>query len=216
MTCPSLTSFPLAIVTSLLRAMRVGSSEARQRFPRALNIVATHASYTMSAFVKLCDEVPVWMFLAWLPQLTALLDKPETTAVQGILLRVAQTYPNALFYPFTLSRESYVFEETSAIAKEAAGVCKKIAQLLYKNKLMLDFVRALEQFGQPNAIFEDFCRDAQLWKLMQKPEVNKERIMRMYKDMYDEVLNTQTTESQEDLYSTSTAPSTVGKWKHSP
>ena len=209
-TCPSLTSFPLAIVTSLLRAMRLGSSEARQRFPRVLNIVAAHSD-AMSAFIKQCEDVPIWMFLAWLPQLTALLDKPESMAVQSILERVAQTYPNALFYAFTLSSESYKFDTSSAVGKQAEAVCKKIVQLLSKNKLMTAFVRALEQFGQPEAIFSDFSKDFTFRKLLEAPEVNKEKILKMYRDMYDELLNTQLSESNEDLFSTSTVPSTIGK-----
>ena len=39
-TCPSLSKFPLVMVSSLLDAMRSGSSEARLLFPRLLQIVA--------------------------------------------------------------------------------------------------------------------------------------------------------------------------------
>ena len=38
-------------------------------------------------------SVPCWMFLAWLGQLVALLDKNEATAVHGILETIANTYP---------------------------------------------------------------------------------------------------------------------------
>ena len=41
-----------------------------------------------------CTEVPSWMFLGWLGQLTALLDKPESPAVQDLLLRLARDYPH--------------------------------------------------------------------------------------------------------------------------
>ena len=73
---------------------------------------------------------------------------------------------------------------------------------------MTAFVRALEQFGQPEAIFGDFSKDYKM--LLDVPEVNKEKILKMYRDMYDELLNTQLSESNEDLFSTSTVPSTIG------
>ena len=41
-----------------------------------------------------CGEVPSWMFLGWLGQLTALLDKPESPAVQELLVRLAEDYPH--------------------------------------------------------------------------------------------------------------------------
>lgn len=43
-------------------------------------------------------EVPSWMFLDWLGQLTALLDKPESPVVHDILLRVADDFPNVCSY----------------------------------------------------------------------------------------------------------------------
>jgi len=38
--CPSLSQFPHVIITSLLTAMKTGSSDARILFPRLLQIVA--------------------------------------------------------------------------------------------------------------------------------------------------------------------------------
>ena len=62
------------------------------------------------------------MYLGWLPQMTALLDKPESAAIQQLLLRVAQQYPNALVYPFWLSQESYRFEASSSAGQKAQQV----------------------------------------------------------------------------------------------
>ena len=57
--CPSMTSFPSAVVTSLLRAMRVDSAEARQRFPRLLNIVSLYPT-SMDVFLKLVSSPAIF------------------------------------------------------------------------------------------------------------------------------------------------------------
>ena len=65
------------------------------------------------------------MYLGWLPQITALLDKPESPAVQRILLDIAQAYPNALVYPFWLSQDGYKFDAGDAGQKSALEVCER-------------------------------------------------------------------------------------------
>ena len=49
--CKSFKSFPVAMVISLLAAMRNNSVEARQRFPRLLQIVELYPN-TMDTFIK--------------------------------------------------------------------------------------------------------------------------------------------------------------------
>lgn len=43
-------------------------------------------------FMKAAD-VPCWMFIAWINQMLAVLDKREGRAVHTILQEIAQTYP---------------------------------------------------------------------------------------------------------------------------
>ncbi len=49
--CESMKSFPDAMVNSLLVAMKNGSAEARQRFPRLLQIVEYYPD-TINTFIK--------------------------------------------------------------------------------------------------------------------------------------------------------------------
>ena len=48
--------------------------------------------------------MPCWMFLRWVSQLTAILDKPESSAVHDLLVNIAQQYPQVIelfhFIPF--------------------------------------------------------------------------------------------------------------------
>lgn len=38
-------------------------------------------------------QVPCWMFIMWISQMMALLDKPEGSTVHHILSELAETYP---------------------------------------------------------------------------------------------------------------------------
>jgi len=85
--------FPLLVVRSLLDAMRLNSYEAQQRFPRLLQIVESYPGQTLDSFVACSSSVPCWMFLSWLSQMTALLDKPHAKAVYPIVEAIANEYP---------------------------------------------------------------------------------------------------------------------------
>ena len=52
------------------------------------------------------------MFISWLSQLVALLDKPEAPAIHGILDAIATTYPQALSYPLKISSSDYKFDSS--------------------------------------------------------------------------------------------------------
>ena len=39
------------------------------------------------------SDVPCWMFISWINQMVALLDKRESQAVHGILEDIAKHYP---------------------------------------------------------------------------------------------------------------------------
>lgn len=43
----------------------------------------------------------------------ALLDKQEAIAVQQVIQQIAEFYPQALIYPYMISRESYEFQDSA-------------------------------------------------------------------------------------------------------
>ena len=53
------------------------------------------------------------MFIGWISQLVALLDKEEGPAVHGILLSIGSDYPQALCYPFKISSGNFKFSENA-------------------------------------------------------------------------------------------------------
>ena len=53
------------------------------------------------------SDVPDWMFIGWISQMVALLNKAEGPAVHKILLSIATNYPQALFYQFKISSSTF-------------------------------------------------------------------------------------------------------------
>ena len=51
-----------------------------------------HYSHTPSPTSQVTD-VPNWLFIGWISQMVALLDKPEGAAVHTILMSIATDYP---------------------------------------------------------------------------------------------------------------------------
>lgn len=70
----------------------------------------------VSVFLQL-SSVPCWQFIGWISQMMALLDKDEAVAVQHTIEEIANTYPQAILYPFMISSESYSFEDTATGCK---------------------------------------------------------------------------------------------------
>lgn len=47
------------------------------------------------------------MFILWIPQLFAFLNTSKYTAFEDIVTRLANTYPQALIYPYKIAKERH-------------------------------------------------------------------------------------------------------------
>ncbi len=54
--------------------------------------------------------MPPWLFLHWIPQLTGMLQLEAAEPVYSLLLRIAEEYPQALYYPLRCSTEGATWE----------------------------------------------------------------------------------------------------------
>ena len=97
-----------SFVDNVLAALKLGSPEARSFFPRALELMAQvgSRSHLHKKFLEDTDAVPSWMFIQWIPQLLGSLAQAHGSLAHPILLRIAREYPQAVVYPFNLTRES--------------------------------------------------------------------------------------------------------------
>ncbi|KAI8794714.1 DNA-dependent protein kinase catalytic subunit, partial [Biomphalaria glabrata] len=212
------TLFPETIVLCLLNAMKGGSEEARERFPRLLQLSELFPD-VRDVFIKKAAEVPSWMFLMWTSQMTALMDKDESVVVSPLLERIAEDYPQALIYPLHMSSEGFDFipKSESKIEKYQLNRRKETVDRLNSkihNVLVYKFISALEQFGQPDIIFKDWCTDMK--RLLGKDKSSKDEVRRKCQEIYDQLLNVKgdtTASSTQINYSATAASVGMGEFR---
>ncbi|KAG8200791.1 hypothetical protein JTE90_006373 [Oedothorax gibbosus] len=151
---PSFSEFPKVLIESLLDALKLGSREATILFPRLLQIIETYPS-CLEIFKERISKMPCWLFIGWIDQMVALLDKPEGEAVHEIVENIALSYPNAIVYAFHLSYKSYDFSKCEKGPYNKVFV-EKIKSTLEKHTLITDFVSALEHLSVPSIYFKDY------------------------------------------------------------
>lgn len=142
------------LIEHALQGMRLGSSVARQLFPKLLRYVGVHGSDALSErFAANAAQVPCWAFLAWLPQVIALLDTPKAKWLQGILTTISDEYPNALVLPMTISVPGLQF-------KTAAQMDDKLFAEQLRDKLTFEplstMIWELERLTHPNMVVSDW------------------------------------------------------------
>merc|ERR1711974_36051 len=114
-------------------AMKLGSTKARDRFPRLLHLISNFPT-VQESFANLVNEIPSWMFIRWISQMVGLLNESESKIIVPILNRIAEEYPQALYYPFKISSET--------LCEKSQQLCSKITQLLH-DPLLEEFISAL-------------------------------------------------------------------------
>jgi hypothetical protein len=58
-------------------------------------------------FDTFSENVPMWVWIPWLPQLLAALSRPEGVQLKGVLAKLASLYPQAVYYPL----RNFIFEQ---------------------------------------------------------------------------------------------------------
>ncbi|KAI6646753.1 DNA-dependent protein kinase catalytic subunit [Oopsacas minuta] len=176
-----LKQFPSVISNYLLRAMQYGSLEARQLFPRLLQLIDTHPEIR-DDFIKKSRVVPNWMFIQWLSQLVSILDKPEGAAVFNILISVATNYPQALYYPLKVSASQYKFPSTPDGNRLQRSVASLQARV--DNPVLTMFCAALEQLTNPELVWRDLI-EQELSLVMER--ATSQRDKKMLVTIWDEI-----------------------------
>lgn len=174
--------FPEMMVKSLFSAIRYDILEARQRFCRLLQLLEQHPDI-MDNFVIEAEKTPCWMFLMWINQIMSLVDKPESKAIQSILMKMTNLYPQAVVYSFKTSQEGFKFTATPQ-GKDSESFVQKLDYLLGPEKLISvqNFINSLEQLSNPLNIFADWCNDMKL--ILQKPQPDRQKLVGLYSVMY--------------------------------
>jgi len=173
---------------NILDAMRLNLKQARTQFPRMLELVAacSNKSATHELFVASTDEsqrsaklIPCWMFIQWIPQMCSVLGGPEGALVMPILTRIANVYPQALYYPLQLSTESVQSMEPPN--PHALQRLQNLSDIVNQHvPLLPKFVEALDGMNNPDLKFKDFISSG----IYHMNRGDKEKTVQLYKELH--------------------------------
>ncbi|XP_030758783.1 DNA-dependent protein kinase catalytic subunit-like [Sitophilus oryzae] len=144
----------------VLRAMRLGSKEARQLFPCIL-LKDSLADNLSDVFIKETKQIPTWMFLGWIPQLLANVDSDKVTAISDLVLRIAETYPQAIMYSYRLSKENYTNTD-NLLKKQVTQLINRLNDVLLNNPVIDKFLTALSKVSVPFLVYNYYLKKMKL------------------------------------------------------
>ncbi|KAG0254733.1 hypothetical protein BG011_005543 [Mortierella polycephala] len=173
------------VIRNTLLSMRDEEIGASELFPRLLQVIEIYPS-CQKLFTDLVSDFPgCWTFVRWIQQMVAVLDKPVGNCVMPILISIATHYPNALYYPLTISAENYSFERSAPGEKRKADVAK-LKRAVY-SPLKEDFIFELRRLTNPEHLVKDWLEQAVT--LFQSRNRNGEQVMAIFQDLYRLVLD---------------------------
>jgi DNA-dependent protein kinase catalytic subunit len=83
-----------------LQALNLGYLKASDIIPRILDVVGKYKEKVLEEYVCNSSNTPAWLFLRWISQIAAVLNRPESSIIKNTASKISSKYPQALFYPF--------------------------------------------------------------------------------------------------------------------
>ncbi|KAG0005263.1 hypothetical protein BGZ65_011584, partial [Modicella reniformis] len=185
MSAESLSVFAELLIKNTLSSMREGDLAATELFPRLLQIIETYPSCQKSFTEQASSFAGCWIFVRWIQQMVAVLDKPIGACVMPILSAISKQYPNALYYPLTISAENYTFEKNPSGAKRRDDVAK--LKKAIHSPLKAEFIFELRRLTNPEHLLKDWLE--QTVTLFQSKSRNEGQITALYQDLRRLVLD---------------------------
>ncbi|XP_047004978.1 DNA-dependent protein kinase catalytic subunit-like [Schistocerca americana] len=179
---PDTQNYDITIVTSLLKAMKYGSAEARQLFPCLLELHRLPTEL-LDEFKTQSASVPEWMFLGWVSQILASLDSPVGIALHELVIRMAKAYPRALVYAFKVSAKKYTFDEISETSESARIIVDRLKTILLSDTIVEEFTNAFSWLCLPRILLGNELKN--LSQLLEAGVAN----LNQFKIEFQEMLN---------------------------
>ncbi|XP_015123055.1 DNA-dependent protein kinase catalytic subunit [Diachasma alloeum] len=139
-------------IESTLKAINYGCNEAMNYFPSLLKENYLRDYDMRYFFMELTNEIPSWKFLRWQPQLFIHLSSTLRQTVAPIIERLADDYPNALFYSLQSTLDS------SPELQDNPTIQKLLKKFEDRSDLR-DFVEALEYLVRPELLLKYYLDD---------------------------------------------------------
>ncbi|CAL4096451.1 unnamed protein product, partial [Meganyctiphanes norvegica] len=163
------------LVKSILQAMARGDREAHFRFPRCIALLEENPQL-IDTFKRECESVPIWMFLLWVNHILIYMDKTPGSALLKLLERIALAYPQALVYPFGISRQNYNLKNNT----ELHSTLGKVEDMLSVNcSLAYKFISAMKLVVVPHVAAVDGIRE------IARKEKDKNKIEQKLGEIYE-------------------------------
>ena len=118
-----------------------------------------------SASTRGSSIIPVWQFIQWIPQLLSTVGSPEYALASPILRLLAQSYPQAVYFPFHLRRDVQRDKlRSEAVGSPAAALATLDAQLAplaahLPSRLVPLLLDALDSLQPPDILFNDMWKE---------------------------------------------------------
>ncbi|EHA8588761.1 hypothetical protein COCNU_scaffold006566G000100 [Cocos nucifera] len=113
-------------VSCFFQGIKYGVSNSRSHLARVLYHLSfdTPNETVGRTLVKYLDQLPHWVWLPWIPQLLLSLQRREAPHCKLVLLKIAQVYPQALYYWL----RTYLMERRDVANKSELGRNIALAQ----------------------------------------------------------------------------------------
>ncbi|KAI8145657.1 hypothetical protein BJV82DRAFT_554475 [Fennellomyces sp. T-0311] len=168
------------VITSYFSAMDLGRKEAIERFPRLLDLIERYPENGHEFKSKAETFGATWMYIRWIPQMMAVLDTTIAMDVFPAIHKLAQSYPNALYYAFNISNDHYK-SLGDRLDVNVKNEISKIEEAL-RSPLLEKFVFELRRLTHPHHILFDFAEFIE--SICEQPDVNKEFVKAAYDDFH--------------------------------
>ncbi|KAL0088017.1 hypothetical protein F4703DRAFT_1975680 [Phycomyces blakesleeanus] len=172
------------VIDSYFKAMDRGNKHAIERLPRLLEII--ELSPVTGEDFKLAAESfgATWVYIRWIPQLVALLGSSLAEYVFPALVKMSKSYPNALYYPFQISREQFGIKDK--LVSESQERILAIKDIIY-SPLIEEFTTELRRLTNPEHITKDFIDFVRA--ISKGEDINPDIIESEFKQFDELVLN---------------------------
>ncbi|KAK4516378.1 uncharacterized protein ATC70_011349 [Mucor velutinosus] len=173
------------VIRHYFEAMDLGHLEASNYFPRLLELIELYPE-TGETF-KACSLQfsATWKYIRWIPQLVSSMNGPIAPYILPAIQRLAETYPNALYYPIQVSCEIYELRK-SALPKDICDAIERIMHII-KSPILEEFSNELRRLTDPYHIIKDFL--AYIKSDLANKNVPQSFITSKYNGFYQLILN---------------------------
>ncbi|KAL7018811.1 hypothetical protein ACKWTF_010922 [Chironomus riparius] len=141
----------IQMIKSIFRAISYGAEDASVYIPYILQLPALKKNKITKDFNEQLKMVPEWMFLAYISQILSNFDFENDCYLDNLMMKLAKKYPNALYFPFNLSRDNFNYINDNQVMEKA--LVKDISQIV-SNPTIDKFTSALQCLVVPEKFME--------------------------------------------------------------